>query len=267
MSQFNNSSGIQLQSLLKEIYPLNSRDTASFTARIDDAFMADGNFSKLVYESSINYMMRRLIKTSEYIRNKNSFAPDDKYIVEIRRYLNNYTKIPKNFTEKVLLLLIECLKVMDKNPSDRDAKALLNQAQKQGLRCYICGQELGFSQRDEYNFAEVEHVFPKSLGGSSDVSNLEIACHRCNQIKTNHINSDDFHFEHISIAQNKDDQSFPNAFPWHYRIPLFLRSECKCVVCGKEAKTEGRLNLGRIELTDSWHFLNIQVYCDKHKPE
>lgn len=266
MSQFNNSSGIQLQSLLKEIYPFNSKDTASFTARIDQAFMEDGKFSEIVYESSINYMVRRLIKTAKYIKNKNSEI-EDKYIQEIRKHLNNYTRIPKNFIERILLVLIDCLKAMDQNPSQRDAKSLLKQAEDEGLRCYICGQELGFSESGKYNFAEVEHIFPKSLGGSSDVSNLKIVCHRCNQIKKSYINSDDFHYEFIALAQEKTDRNYDNEFPWEYRVPLYIRSECKCVVCGKEAKTEGRLNLGRIQLTDSWHFLNIQAYCDKHTPE
>jgi ribosomal protein S14 len=260
------SFGRQLQSLLKEVYPLN-KDISSFVARIDNAFMAEGVFSEIVYESTINYMMRRLIKTSEYIKNKNRFSPDDKYIEEIRKYLKNYTNIPKDFTGRVLLLLIDCLKATNQDPSKKDAKILLDKAKKESLRCYICGQELGFSQSGEYNSAEVEHVFPKSLGGSSDISNLKIACHRCNQIKTSHISSDDFHYEFISLSQHKDDENFSKEFSWEYRIALYLRSGCKCVVCGKEARTEGKLNLARIELNDSWHFLNIEAYCDKHTSE
>jgi 5-methylcytosine-specific restriction endonuclease McrA len=47
--------------------------------------------------------------------------------------------------------------------------------EKCGHRCAYCGK------RDV--LLEIEHILPKSRGGSDRVSNLTIACHACNQMK------------------------------------------------------------------------------------
>ncbi|NET48388.1 MAG: HNH endonuclease, partial [Merismopedia sp. SIO2A8] len=49
--------------------------------------------------------------------------------------------------------------------------------QKWGRKCAYCGVE-------NVPF-EIEHLVPKSKGGSNRVSNLAIACHKCNQAKGN----------------------------------------------------------------------------------
>ena len=49
--------------------------------------------------------------------------------------------------------------------------------EKWGRKCAYCGQD-GVS-------LEIDHIHPKSRGGSDRVSNLAIACHDCNQAKGN----------------------------------------------------------------------------------
>jgi 5-methylcytosine-specific restriction endonuclease McrA len=49
--------------------------------------------------------------------------------------------------------------------------------EKYGRRCAYCGKENAP--------LEVEHIVPKSRGGTDWVSNLTIACHDCNQEKGN----------------------------------------------------------------------------------
>ncbi|MBD2255136.1 RNA-guided endonuclease IscB [Nostoc parmelioides] len=51
--------------------------------------------------------------------------------------------------------------------------------QKWGRKCAYCGV-------DNVPF-EVEHIYPKSKGGSDRISNLTIACHDCNQAKGNQL--------------------------------------------------------------------------------
>ena len=33
------------------------------------------------------------------------------------------------------------------------------------------------------SFATIDHIIPKQYGGSSDLSNLQLMCRRCNQVK------------------------------------------------------------------------------------
>lgn len=62
--------------------------------------------------------------------------------------------------------------------------------EKFGRRCVYCGkQEVPF---------EIEHVRPRSRGGSDRVSNLVLACHACNQAKGNQTAAE---FGHVEVEQ------------------------------------------------------------------
>lgn len=52
--------------------------------------------------------------------------------------------------------------------------ALYHQA---NCRCQLCGRSI------TYQDATVDHIIPKAMGGVNDVSNLQIACFACNQLK------------------------------------------------------------------------------------
>lgn len=70
--------------------------------------------------------------------------------------------------------------------------------EKWGRKCAYCGKE---------NVPlEVEHIIPKSRGGTNKVSNLTLACHECNQKKGN-MTAAEFGYPHIQ-AQAK--QSLKN---------------------------------------------------------
>ena len=59
--------------------------------------------------------------------------------------------------------------------------------EKFGRRCVYCGrQEMAF---------EIDHVLPKSRGGSDRISNLVLSCHDCNQAKGNQTASEFGHPE------------------------------------------------------------------------
>ncbi|MHC5756281.1 hypothetical protein [Nostoc sp.] len=59
--------GQELRDFLKEIYPLysdyiNSAENKFFVSNIDDALIAEGSFTKLIYDSSINYLVEKIDK-------------------------------------------------------------------------------------------------------------------------------------------------------------------------------------------------------------
>ena len=47
-------------------------------------------------------------------------------------------------------------------------------------KCYWCGKQL------EFNVATLEHIIPKSIGGTNAYENLTIACQSCNSKKVNY---------------------------------------------------------------------------------
>lgn len=44
-------------------------------------------------------------------------------------------------------------------------------------RCTICGRHIRF------DVMTVDHIVPKSKGGTNDIKNLQLACHTCNLVK------------------------------------------------------------------------------------
>ena len=62
------------------------------------------------------------------------------------------------------------------------------------FRCELCGVSA-----DEKNL-EVDHIFPKSLGGKDDVTNYQALCYTCNAAKRNTDDTDFRDFKHMFEA-------------------------------------------------------------------
>jgi 5-methylcytosine-specific restriction endonuclease McrA len=256
--------GEQLQRLLSRLYPFTTTRTC-FTESLDDALIAEGDFAKLVYDSCINYMVRRLITAAEFLRREydNPSFPAGTYIVEIRRYLQDFTHIPHRKIELIVAILLECLQARRQKPSDRTKTAIRRQAQRKGLYCYICGCTLEYGREGMPNSVEVEHVWPRKMGGKSEEPNLRVACQTCNQTKGDHIDGTDYHYEEACLVSDEADPDFRTELKRDYRVALLAKSESACANCGKPASQVGELAFMRRNPGDNWHFLNIDVYCSE----
>lgn len=106
--------------------------------------------------------------------------------------------------------------------------------EKWGRKCAYCGKE---------NVPlEVEHIIPKSRGGTNRISNLTIACHECNQKKGN-MTAEEFGYSEIQALAKEPlkDAAMLNATRW--RTYNLLR-EIYPVECGTGALTK-KNRLGR----------------------
>ncbi len=84
---------------------------------------------------------------------------------------------------------------------------------------------------------EVEHIVPKSRGGSNRVSNLTLACHGCNQEKGTRT-AEEYGFPHIQAQAKKPlrDAAMMNATRW--RLLEKLKETGLPVECGTGARTK-----------------------------
>lgn len=83
-------------------------------------------------------------------------------------------------------------------------KALYHQAD---CRCQLCGRKI------TYQDATVDHIMPKAMGGVNDVSNLQIACYACNQLKGS-VLPDSFMQRVSDIFMYQMSKKFSNRFAW-----------------------------------------------------
>ncbi|MDJ0693339.1 HNH endonuclease [Mastigocoleus sp. MO_188.B34] len=271
LSKNDSNPGQELRKFLKVIFPQDYKNTdyekpESFILRIDEGLMANGEFTKIVYESSINYLLRRLINTAEYLRIKyqTDEFPPEKFNQELRRFIIENTHIPEESSEKLFALLQACLQAKRKKikPNKRE-RLIRDYKSRNELRCYICGKYLNETEAE----IEIEHLWPKTMGGATEDFNLKISCSFCNKSKQDYIDASDFHYEQICLVNDKNDTNFSYEMQRTYKVALLSKSNYSCSVCNKQAATVGKLNFGRLNLNDSWHFLNIQAYCDEHRPE
>jgi 5-methylcytosine-specific restriction endonuclease McrA len=281
--------GQQLRDFLKQIYPfdlddINAVENNFFVYKIDNALIAEGNFANLLYESSINYILRRLINTAEYLRRKyeSDTFPPGKFLVELRRFITDHTRINSDDAEKIIALLNLCVEAKNKKLKPSRKKRIVRNAKSNNeLSCYICGKALTSEEVEIKTIKEnqtdnnlpnqeevqIEHIWPRAMGGATEDFNLKISCSYCNNKKQNYIDASDFHYEQISLVSDKNDEFFSTELKREYKIAIWSKSNYSCSVCGKPALSVGRLNFGRLNPNDSWHFLNIEAYCDKHTPE
>jgi len=249
----NTNPGEKLYSFLKQLFPekhesLDSDNLYCFISRMDDCLIADGEFIKIVYNSSINYILRRLVNTAEYLKRKyeTDEFPAGKFVEELRKFIKQETRIPDNESEKIIVLLQACIQSKGKELKTSRKKRLIKEYKsKSQLRCYICGKDLNEEE------VKIEHMWPKTMGGATEEFNLKISCSDCNDKKKDYINSSDFHYEQICLVTDKEDKSFSNEMKKEYRIALWAKSDYSCMRCGKPASIVGKLNFGRINLEDS----------------
>jgi len=261
--------GQRLQEFFKRLYPFDSNDKRSVIAKIDAALLADNQFAELVYESSINYIIRRFITVAQFLRRKYDPKeyPPERYIRELGQFLNYYTNIPRTEVDSLRTLLMDCIDAANHKPSQTTIKQILKKAKEDGARCYICGCELVFNDPTSPQNAEVEHIWPNSMGGMNEAPNLKVACRSCNQHKKDYIDSSDFHYEEICLTTSENEEPFLQEFKGDYRIALWAKHSYSCAICGEPASRLGELKFARQEPHDSWHFLNIDAYCDRHIPK
>jgi phage FluMu protein Com len=280
--------GEQLRNFLKKLYPQNSEAQTeelpnNFIDQIDRDLIANGDFSNIVYESSINYLVRRLITTAEFLGRtykKENFNQDKtevsiKWKDDLRNFFWQNTNFTRETIETLVFLIEKCL-VASKKKLKTSRKRRIRKKQilsSNDIRCYICGRSLSeLSSIDELKSddeeiqeeIQVEHIFPRAMGGLTEDFNLKVSCSKCNGIKQDYIDASDFHYEKICLKSTETDESFKTELDNRYRVALWSKSNFRCKICNKEAAEAGRLQFSRSNPGDSWHFLNIEAFCEEH---
>jgi 5-methylcytosine-specific restriction endonuclease McrA len=259
--------GEQLREFIKKLFPADAKND-SFISRIDYTLQADGELRDLVYNSTINYVLRRLIVTADYFQRKckKEEKGDEKFITDLRAFLKDDMRFPEKHIGLIIALIRDCLDKRNAHVADSTKNNIRKRARDNNKACYICGGELDFDTRktNSYNLVEVDHKWPQTMGGASDNFNLEVACSTCNGKKSDHIDASDFHYEKICLVSDENDKHFSTEMNRQYELALWAKREFKCSICEKSAADAGKLKFGRKNPNDSWHFLNIEIFCEKH---
>jgi len=62
--------------------------------------------------------------------------------------------------------------------------------------CPLCGVKMvNRGKCDLPNFATIDHIVPKSRGGTSNIENLRLICRKCNNKRGNQIEKDTLYYK------------------------------------------------------------------------
>lgn len=89
----------------------------------------------------------------------------------------------------------------------KDANTRIRVAERAGWKCFWCDQSVRMDMGWQ-NSATIEHVLPKSQGGTNKLSNLTCACYRCNRLRrTQSVDK----FRHQAVQFGADTRSIVEA--------------------------------------------------------
>lgn len=251
----------QLYIYLKENIPSSD---SSFVGIVDRWFDEDGRLEKAFLDSLVFYVCRRLIVVSQsYVKqclSSSGVLNTDTLRMSIVESLEaaGFSNVD---IEKLAWLLVQCVRESRNRISSIKVCRVINDAERKSVNCYICGSKIDYTKQDKFRSPEVEHIWPKSLGGPNSDNNLAIACTKCNQNKKNKLGAADFHFE--SIIYKKE----PSNLSYEHKVSLLLKNDCSCVFCGQSSAEQGGLEFITSNNKEGWHFLNVETCCSEHAGE
>ena len=117
--------------------------------------------------------------------------------------------------------------------------------ERRGRRCAYCGKE--------HVPLEIEHIVPRSRGGSSRVSNLTLACHECNQAK-GAMTAEEFGHPEIQEQVKKPlrDAAIVTATRWRvYDVLVGTGLPVECGTGGRTKYNRTRLGLPKEHYYDA----------------
>src|SRR5690349_12379414 len=96
--------GEELYRLLKTLVP----PTKNFPQVVDDLLRADGSFFKILYESTLLYVLRRLVRTAQFVERQG--RTDRDLYVQLRRQLRDEFALEENVEValSLLVLAVQC---------------------------------------------------------------------------------------------------------------------------------------------------------------
>lgn len=247
--------GKELFELLKHILP----PTADFPKRVDELLQADGTFVQLLYESTLLYVLRRLIRTAQFIDRYN--RTDRELYSHLRQQLRDEYSL-NDKVELVLSLLVLAVQCGRDDVTGGERASIEETTLRAGsFRCYLCGRD--FIQNSQTH----EHHWPRTLGGVSRPENVRLACNECNNLKGEIVPESDVHYEHLTIKTVPGDVSFLTEFNKYFRLAVQLKSKSKCAICSMTVSRYGPMRAGRLDTSQPWHYLNVVLFCDRHYPD
>ncbi|WP_224245012.1 HNH endonuclease [Hyalangium gracile] len=181
-------------------------------------------------------MLRRLLANAHWYEHKYD-QPD--IPIHEEKFENEYLRYHLSFESRdarqLAALTYKALDASKANYTNHTFKTIKERSARQSLRCELCGGEIDYAtadSKDPKRFS-LDHIWPRSLGGTSDEDNLRVTCGGCNEFRQNYTSAADMHYEHWHVKVPEASESFLKEADRKFRLAVNLRSNFACQRCDR----------------------------------
>jgi len=255
--------GYKLFQWLQHNYPhSNSEKSPTWLAGISEDFNMN-ILESVIYESSLLMVLRHLIVTADWYRRQFENTNVDFEDIFETKCLKNHFSFGSTKSRELSNLAFNAMRTSRQDITKSTKKKLHQTYEFYKNSCYLCGGEIDYKNNNSFNYLSLDHIWPQSLGGSSDEYNLNPACKKCNENRQEIVCFSDIHYEHFNIRTPKDDASYSNEFKWHFRFGVIFRALCKCELCGGKISSSGGIDFQPREDSQALSAFNSMVVCKR----
>ena len=201
-------------------------------------------------EMIVLQLVRRLIAAGGIILSQYDLNVDAIVEREIKQMILDNMVTHWDNVNVIYERLLPAILSSKKDITDGTRNEIQASAKRENPYCYLCGVELDFVTREEYNSATIDHVWPRAYGGEPDFENLLVACLACNNLKADTPSWAMYHIQSLVVGHIDKIGELPK---WT-RLAIRTREARKTAVNEKISLREAFLNL---ELTDELVAANI----------
>jgi len=241
-------------------------DQTSWVTSVSDEFDVP-QLEEFLLRSTALMLLRRLLWNAQWYESR--FVDEAVTMSRYEKdYLSDVTRLSSIELHRLCIMVYNAVRASKKDISPGLFNSLRKRAETSSQRCQLGGCAIDYSAKDGHNAFSLDHIWPQSLGGSSEDWNLRVACKDCNTKRQNLVEAADSHYEHFH-ARTDGPAGAPNSLPSElnssFRLAALLRADFRCELCGSRVdETAGGLDFVRSNRYENYHMFNIQVMCDSH---
>jgi hypothetical protein len=212
-------------------------------------------------------VLRRLLWNAEWYQTR--FVHDEISIMRFEKdYLLGVYGFGPEGRRELGILVFKAVEASKKDIPPGLWNRLREQASRLNTRCQLGGCEIDYDADNpppQQSFS-LDHIWPQSLGGSSEIQNLRVACRDCNSKRQNLAEPCDAHYEHFHVKTERSGGNFLSELDKNFRMAALLRADFRCQMCDKPVDImEGGLDFLQEKRDENYHMFNILVACRSHR--
>ncbi|WP_140787439.1 HNH endonuclease [Myxococcus xanthus] len=252
--------GEQLHRWLVTRYPITPRKENLWI----DTIASDFNLHSLeatIHQSTTLMLLRRLITNAEWYRRQHLEKFETRFEND---YLRHHLSFPPQEARAVSNLTFKALEASKQNIPLSTIKKIKTKGEQRNTHCELCGEHINYhssNPNDDSRFS-LDHIWPRSLGGHSDESNLRITHIKCNSFRQDYASAADTHYEHLHVKVPEGDPSFLLEANRMFRLAINYQSGFQCSRCERPlSRLPDGLRLEVRSRHESHNFFNSMAIC------